>query len=71
MKDMRLPLQPLLDKTSEHSLRWFLGKTLLNHRRFKKHLNDGLTIWAADRFACRCGFHPSEIWPEWAEVIAK
>jgi transposase-like protein len=26
----------------------------------------GLTVWAADRAACRAGFHPAIVWPEWA-----
>ena len=25
----------------------------------------GLTVWQADRAACRFGLHPSEVWPDW------
>ena len=25
-------------------------------------MTDGLTVWQADRAACRLGMHPSELW---------
>jgi lambda repressor-like predicted transcriptional regulator len=62
----RWPLRPLLDATglSEtkllRRLRWS-GQTLKNARE------NGLTDVLADRVACRLGFVPWEVWPDWFE----
>lgn len=25
----------------------------------------GVSIWTADSWATRCGFHPGNVWPDW------
>jgi hypothetical protein len=38
------------DRTTVHHWRWY---------------DTRISVWAADRYAVRLGFHPSEIWTDW------
>jgi len=33
---------------------------------YKRYREKGLTDELADRLAVRAGYHPAEVWPEWA-----
>jgi transposase len=38
----------------------------VSYRTVQRWQRRGLTIWQADRVACRFGTHPSLIWPDWS-----
>lgn len=64
----RYPMAPLLALTgmSESAfarLVWLSGTTLKNAREH------GFVESAADRYACRAGFHPSQVWPDFAHDV--
>lgn len=46
-------------------------RALLGHRgsvsgsKTKEYLELGVTELVADRLACRWGFHPEVVWPQW------
>lgn len=42
-----------------------LGVNARTVHRWK--LGTRISFWDADTFACRLGFHPIEVWPEWLE----
>lgn len=55
--DLRLPGEPLIERLDRDE-RWYdrnVGARLLRN---------GLTVYAADRWAIRFGYHPYEIWGE-------
>lgn len=59
------PMQAL-----EKALRWpgsgRMGMLMGVHpRQVQRWRHNGLTLAQADLAAVRCGFHPSEVWPDW------
>lgn len=60
----RYPLSALLEATgmSEHQLGQHVG---LSGSSIKKARELGLVESAADKYACRAGLHPFEVWPAW------
>ena len=59
------PAQPLIDaarEASEHALANRLG---IGGYTWAIAKAEGLTEAQADTWAVRCGWHPSNIWPEW------
>lgn len=68
------PLEPLIEAAwrpiSDHQRHIsVIGKaaqlTGIDNATFHKWRRDGLSRWAADRVACRLGYHPGLIWPNW------
>jgi len=57
---VRWPLEPLSVLVGSHRAYTAAGTTPKQLR-----LAGGLTDRQADRAAVRCGYHPSEVWPEW------
>jgi hypothetical protein len=62
------PASALLEQFDEDT--W--ASTIAEHLGVGRHAvqtwREGKTCldqWAADRYACAIGKHPSEIWPEW------
>lgn len=66
-RDMRWPLQPLLDrvKLSAHALGKVKGFTGGQVNDAKAN---GLSDLMADRWATKLRIHPSQAWPEWDRV---
>lgn len=63
-RDLRFPLGPLLAASGDPTLialQRRLGPDV-NVARLKR---DGLTVWAADRYAIRLGLHPVLVWDDW------
>ncbi len=42
----------------------------LNKRSIERYRRYGVPLTRADEIACRNGWHPSMLWPEWWEVAA-
>lgn len=53
-----------VDGTSPNELR---VRVRCNGRDWRRAAAVGASVWEADRWACRAGYHPAEIWPEWVE----
>lgn len=65
----RLPLQPLLDR---HDGPWREFRTRVGSRDsvLRRAEVEGLDPEQADKYACRLGFHPLEVWgPAWEEAL--
>lgn len=62
--EVRYPLEPLAARSGlpRHQLAIRINASNLSMHRYER---DGLTIWQADRFAVRLGFHPANVWPDW------
>lgn len=62
----RYPLDALVEATglSEAALGRRVG---LSGSTLKQARLVGFTESAADRYACRAGFHPYEVWPDWLD----
>jgi len=65
----RLPLQPLLEA---HGGPWRDFRVTVGSRDSVLHRarTEGLDVDQADRYACRCGLHPLEVWGRmWEEAL--
>ncbi len=66
-KGARLPWEPLhrvFDGTAA-DVAEMAGVSVRQVFRWK---HDGIPVGRADRVACKLGYHPVEIWPEWDSV---
>jgi hypothetical protein len=61
--ERRLPYEPLKAALAGTGLMSSLSAS--TRRTYEEH---GVPESVADRLAVRAGHHPSEIWPEWAEI---
>lgn len=62
------PLQPLLDAADVTAGQ--IGRLCkISGSRVAEAVSGGLTVWEADRLACRLGLHPGNVWPEWWTTI--
>lgn len=59
----RWPVEPLTDR-----LRYPTRDLNVSSAELARQTTTGLSDAMADRWAVRCGFHPSEVWPEWHEA---
>ena len=65
----RLPLEPLLEAFGG-SLRDFRATVGSRHSVVQKAQVEGLDVAQADKYACRCGLHPLEVWGRaWEEAL--
>ena len=60
----RWPVAPLAERLGPDDL---VRRLRSSHRDMAEFTAHGIPDAMADRWAVRCGLHPSEIWPEWAD----
>ena len=64
----RYPVQPLLDAAGIRGADWAAETAFrlgISRRQVHRCVAQGLSWTQADRFACRLGHHPLNVWPEW------
>ena len=69
MTPRRFPLAPLLvaDKVDTYGE---LGDLLgITRRSVQRYADEGISLYGADRLACRLGMHPCLVWPEWWPTV--
>lgn len=69
MSAPRLPLEPLLEAFGGP---WREFRVAVGSRDSVLHKarTEGLDVSQADRYACRCGYHPLEVWGRaWEEAL--
>ena len=54
---IRLDATPLINRLSPDEIQRFVG-----HRTVNQWLQNGIELFAADRWCIRLGYHPSQIW---------
>ena len=60
------PFAALLEKAGLETTSKAVRGLSISGEAFKRYTEHGLTADQADRLACRAGFHPAEVWSEWA-----
>lgn len=60
------PFAALLEKAGLETTSKAVRGLSISGASFNRYTEHGLTPEQADRLACRAGFHPAEVWPEWA-----
>lgn len=69
MTGTRYPIAPLLEILTDRGAdteRTIAELLDVSRRTVRDHTDRGYLWWiTADEYACRLGFHPSEIWPDW------
>ena len=61
------PAQPLIDAAEHLNVPVVPRAVGASGTTWAHALSNGLTDQQADRWACRLGFHPIEIWPNWCD----
>lgn len=62
--ELRWPLGPLQDALGG-SVRSLMRHTGVSGADIARAALDGLSDRQADRWACRAGLHPANVWPDW------
>lgn len=65
MNGRRFPMAPLLERLGPASVAAKAERLGVSRERVYDHLRRGVNEWVADELACRVGFHPAQVWPDW------
>lgn len=61
----RYPLEPFMHAAEFSSMVQLRRVFPMNGREYRRVIDSGLSFWQADRWACRVGLLPEDVWPEW------
>lgn len=60
--------EPLMDRLRVDEPAQLAAALRISVTHAKRLIALGLTDHQADRYACRIGYHPSVIWPDWWDI---
>lgn len=67
MKELRLPLQPLMEAVEAGSVAELVPRMRVSAPTVYRWFRRGIPWGDADGAAVAVGFHPASVWPEWLD----